>query len=171
MYQTTIRNKKKSTNIAKNYVIDDEFEEYALSKKLLGNCRVSLITNSGDEVIGIIRGNMRKFNKRVLIEVGDIVVVSKRDFQTNKVDIVHKFNLEQTQQLINNKELSDVLINQYYKNSNKSDKSDNNDDTHIIFDNKEEDKRNNKTDNNTYQVHISDSDETDNTDDDNIDDI
>ena len=27
-------------------------------------------------------------------------------------------------------------INQYYKNSNKSDKSDNNDDTHIIFDNK-----------------------------------
>ena len=103
MYQTTIRNKKKSTNVAKNYVIDSEFEEYALSKKLLGNCRVSLITNSGDEVIGIIRGNMRKFNKRVLIEVGDIVIVSKRDFQTNKVDIVHKFNLEKTQQLINNK--------------------------------------------------------------------
>ncbi len=167
MYQTTIRNKKKSTNVAKNYTIDSEYEEYALSKKLLGNCRVSLITNSGDEVIGIIRGNMRKFNKRVLIEVGDIVIVSKRDFQTNKVDIVHKFNLEQTQQLINNKELSDVLINQYYKSSNKSDKSDNNDDTHIIFDNKEDDKRNNITDNNTYQVHISDSDDTD----DGIDDI
>lgn len=160
MYQTTIRNKKKSTNVAKNYVIDSEFEEYALSKKLLGNCRVSLITNSGDEVIGIIRGNMRKFNKRVLIEVGDIVIVSKRDFQTNKVDIVHKFNLEQTQQLINNKELSDVLINQYYKNSNKSDKSDNNDDTHIIFDNKEDNKINSIADN-TYQVYISDSEDTD----------
>lgn len=170
MYQTTIRNKKKSTNIVKNYVIDSEYEEYALSKKLLGNCRVSLITNSGDEVIGIIRGNMRKFNKRVLIEVGDIVVVSKRDFQLNKVDIVHKCNLEQTQQLINNKELSDILINQYYKNSHKSDKSDNNDDTHIIFDNKEDDNRIKTTDNNTYQVHISDSYDTDNTDD-NIDDI
>jgi len=167
MYQTTIRNKKKSTNVAMNYGIDSEFEEYALSKKLLGNCRVSLITNSGDEVIGIIRGNMRKFNKRVLIEVGDIVIVSKRDFQTNKVDIVHKFNLEQTQQLINNKELSDVLINQYYKNSNKSDKSDNNDDTHIIFDNKEDNKVNSIIDNNTYLVHISDSDDTD----DGIDDI
>ena len=167
MYQTTIRNKKKSANVAKNYIIDAEFEEYALSKKLLGNCRVSLITNSGDEVIGIIRGNMRKFNKRVLIEVGDIVIVSKRDFQTNKVDIVHKFNLEQTQQLINNKELSDVIINQYYKNSNKSDKSDNNEETHIIFDNKEDDNINSSVDNNTYQVHISDSDDTD----DNIDDI
>jgi initiation factor 1A len=161
MYQTTIRNKKKSTNVAKSYTIDSDFEEYALSKKLLGNCRVSLLTNGGDEVIGIIRGNMRKFNKRVLIEVGDIVIVSKRDFQTNKVDIVHKCNLEQTQQLINNKELSDILINQYYKNSNKSDKSDNNDDTHIIFDNKEDNKINSLSDNNTYQVHISDSDDTD----------
>lgn len=171
MYQTTIRNKKKSTNIVKNYTIDSEFEEYALSKKLLGNCRVSLITNSGNEVIGIIRGNMRKFNKRVLIEEGDIVVVSKRDFQSNKVDIVHKYNLEQTQYLINNKELSDVLINEYYKNSHKTDKSDNNDDTHIIFDNKEDEKKIKTTDNNTYQVHISDSYDTDNTDDDNIDDI
>lgn len=143
MYQTTIRNKKKSTNIVKSYLIDEEYEEYALSKKLLGNCRVSLLTNSGEEVIGIIRGNMRKFNKRVLIEVGDIVAVSKRDFQTNKVDIVHKYNLEQTQSLINNKQLSDVLINQYYKNSHKTDKSD---DTHIIFDDKEENGENNKTD-------------------------
>ena len=169
MYQTTIRNKKKSTNIVKNYVIDSECEEYALSKKLLGNCRVSLITNSGDEVIGIIRGNMRKFNKRVLIEEGDIVVVSKRDFQSNKVDIVHKCNLEQTQQLINNKELSDILINQYYKNSHKSDKCD---DTHIIFDDKVDDKvddneDNSKDNNDKYAGNISDSDETD----DNIDDI
>jgi translation initiation factor 1A len=166
MYQTTIRNKKKSTNIVKNYAIDSEYEEYALSKKLLGNCRVSLITNSGNEVIGIIRGNMRKFNKRVLIEEGDIVVVSKRDFQSNKVDIVHKYNLEQTQYLINNKQLSDVLINEYYKNSHKSDKSE---DTHIIFDDKKDDDKNNLNQqrDDDYINNVSDSDETD----DNIDDI
>ena len=29
MYQTTIRNKKKSTNIVKKYIIDEEYEEYA----------------------------------------------------------------------------------------------------------------------------------------------
>jgi initiation factor 1A len=168
MYQTTIRNKKKSTNIVKSYLIDEEYEEYALSKKLLGNCRVSLLTNSGEEVIGIIRGNMRKFNKRVLIEVGDIVAVSKRDFQTNKVDIVHKYNLEQTQSLINNKQLSDVLINQYYKNSHKTDKSD---DTHIIFDDKEEKDENNKTDIENGRV-SSDTYDSDGSDDSNdIDDI
>lgn len=163
MYQTTIRNKKKSTNIVKNYLIDEEFEEYALTKKLLGNCRVSLLTNGGDEVIGIIRGNMRKFNKRILIEVGDIVAVSKRDFQTNKVDIVHKYNLDQTQSLINNKQLSDVLINQYYKNSHKTDKFD---DTHIIFEDKEDNKEGNLN-KNTDDIFIS----NDSNEDDDIDDI
>lgn len=162
MYQTTIRNKKKSTNATKNYTIDKENnEEYALSIKLLGNCRVSLLTDTGNEVMGIIRGNMRKFNKRVLIEAGDIVIVSKRDFQANKVDIVHKFNLEQTQQLINNKKLSDILINQYYKYSNKSDKSDKYDDTHIIFDDNNNNEEDNGLNNSKYQVNISDSDETD----------
>lgn len=163
MYQTTIRNKKKSTNIVKNYLIDEEFEEYALTKKLLGNCRVSLLTNGGDEVIGIIRGNMRKFNKRILIEVGDIVAVSKRDFQTNKVDIVHKYNLDQTQSLINNKQLSDVLINQYYKNSHKTDKFD---DTHIIFEDKDDNKEGNLN-KNTDDIFIS----NDSNEDDDIDDI
>lgn len=163
MYQTTIRNKKKSTNIVKNYLIDEEFEEYALTKKLLGNCRVSLLTNGGDEVIGIIRGNMRKFNKRILIEVGDIVAVSKRDFQTNKVDIVHKYNLDQTQSLINNKQLSDVLINQYYKNSHKTDKFD---DTHIIFEDKDDNKEGNLN-KNTDDIFIS----NDSNEDDDLDDI
>jgi hypothetical protein len=84
-----------------------------------------------------------------------------RDFQTNKVDIVHKYNLEQTQSLINNKQLSDVLINQYYKNSHKTDKSD---DTHIIFDDKEEKDENNKTDIEKGRV-SSDTDDSDDIDD------
>jgi len=168
MYQTTIRNKKKSTNIVKNYIIDEENEEYALSLKLLGNCRVSLITNSGYDVIGIIRGNMRKFNKRVLIEVGDIVAISKRDFQTNKVDIVHKYNLEQTQMLINNKSLSDVIINKYYKNSHKSDNSD---DMHIIFDDNSEKNVNKRLISNDTYVDIKFSSDSENEDSDNCDDI
>jgi len=167
MYQTTIRNKKKSTNIVKNYIINEEYEEYALSIKLLGNCRVALITNTGYDVIGIIRGNMRKFNKRVLIEVGDIVAISKRDFQSNKVDIVHKYNFEQTQMLINSKVLSDVIINNYYKNSHKTDKCD---DTHIIFDDKNENNVNKNTGSSDTYVEYKISSDSDNSEDD-IDDI
>ena len=117
MYQASIRDKKKHKifNHAKtdNYELNPDFEEYAYVKKLLGSCRVHVLTASGIDAIGIIRGSMRKFNKRVIIEVGDIVVVSKRDYQNTKVDIVHKYNTDQVQSLINEKKLSNILCNYY----------------------------------------------------------
>ena len=149
MYQTSIRNKKqkKYLNNSHNndYNLDANNEEYAIVTKLLGNCRVTLITNSGNECIGIIRGSLRKFSKRVLIEKGDIVVVSIRDYQDNKVDIVHKYNREQIQSLIKDKILSQTLIN-FYNNKIKLEKSENNsiiDDDRLEFD---------------YNISISDSD-------------
>jgi translation initiation factor 1A len=75
---------------------------------------------------------MRRFNKRVLIETGDIIAVSKRDFQDNKVDIVHKYNTEQCKNLINEKELSYTLINAYNKININTINSTN--DANIIFD-------------------------------------
>jgi translation initiation factor 1A len=119
MYQTSIRNKKKISQFNKvannNYTIDREHEEYAFVIKLLGNCRVQVLCDNGNEAIGVIRGSMRRFNKRVLIETGDIVAVSMREFQDNKVDIVHKYNAEQCKILINTKEISDTLSNAYNK--------------------------------------------------------
>jgi prolyl-tRNA synthetase len=105
---------------------------------------------------------MRKFNKRIIIEVGDIVAISNRDFQANKVDIVHKYNIEQTQHLINNKELSDVLINKYYSNYHKTDKCD---DTHIIFDNNENSKSEKVSNNTNIYVELNISSDSDNPDD------
>jgi initiation factor 1A len=133
MYQTSIRKKKKNFNTKKNenYEINFEYEEYGLVKKLLGNCRVNLITNSGDDVVGVIRGNMRKYNKRVLIEKGDIVVVSKREFQSNKVDIVHKISLDKYPDILNGDNISNTLKNEYYNSSYTS--STNDKDTHINF--------------------------------------
>jgi hypothetical protein len=75
---------------------------------------------------------MRRFNKRVLIENGDIVAVSMRDFQDNKVDIVHKYNAEQCKVLISNNEISDTLINAYNKVSITT--YHNKNDTDILFD-------------------------------------
>jgi initiation factor 1A len=130
MYQTSIRNKKKHTNFNRdkeiNYEINNAYEEYAYVIKLLGNCRAHVVCNDGTEAIGVIRGSMRKFNKRILIENGDIVVISKRDYQKEKVDIVHKFNSEQCQNLIKAELISNTLISLYHKqvdyndNKNKS---------------------------------------------------
>lgn len=140
MYQTSIRNKKqkKYLNNSHNndYDLDKNNEEYAIVTKLLGNCRVSLFTNSCNECMGIIRGSLRKFSKRILIEKGDIVAISLRDYQTSKVDIVHKFNREQIQSLIKEKILTQGIIN-FYNNKTKFEKSDNNtivDDDRLEFD-------------------------------------
>ena len=139
MYQTSIRNKKKHTQFHRekelNYNINTTYEDYAYVVKLLGNCRARVMCNNGTDAIGVIRGSMRRFNKRVLIENGDLVVVSKREFQDNKVDIVHKFNIDQCQSLIKNKEISDALINCYY-NKNHDTKDDKNveNSSYITFD-------------------------------------
>lgn len=141
MYQTSIRNKKKLSQFNKvannNYNIDLQHEVYAYVIKLLGNCRVLVLCDNGTEAIGVIRGSMRRFNKRVLIETGDILAVSMRDFQDNKVDIVHKYNAEQCKILINNKEISDTLINAYNKISNAT--LNNANEANIIFDDAAED--------------------------------
>lgn len=123
MYQACIRNKKSKVDFnrdkAMNYIINEEYEEYAYVIKLLGNCRATVISNSGITSIGIIRGTLRKFNKRIMIENSDIVVISKRDYQDNKVDIVHKFNSDQCKILVKNKDISNILISYY--NNKKSD--------------------------------------------------
>ena len=117
MYQASIRGKKKHQKFHQvkvdNFIVDNINPEYAYVKKLLGNCNVSLITNSGIEAIGVIRGSLRKFNTRIVIEVGDIVVVSKREYQSSKVDIVHKYNSDQVQYLINEEKISNIILHMY----------------------------------------------------------
>ena len=124
MYQASIRDKKKHKQFNHqkndNYLMNPECEELAYVKKLLGNCRTHVLTDSGMEAIGIIRGSLRKFSKRVIIETGDIVVVSKRDFQDSKVDIVHKYNIDQVQCLISEQKLSSVLRGMYNNHSSSS---------------------------------------------------
>ena len=140
MYQASIRDKKKhkifNNQRTDNYDLNPMYEEYAYVKKMLGNCRVQLITSTGIDAIGIIRGSLRKFNKRVLIERGDIVVISKRDYQDNKVDIVHKYNADQVQYLITEKKLTGILCTYYNNMATSSDDIEkSNDDNYIDFGN------------------------------------
>jgi len=139
MYQASIRNKKNHLKFNHerddNYIINNEYEEYGYVQKMLGNCRVKLISNSGIESIGIIRGSLRKFNKRVLIEVGDIVVISKRDYQDSKVDIVHKYNQDQISNFISENKLSSIIINYYTNKKTDTKVEDTGEDNYIDFKN------------------------------------
>jgi len=164
MYQTSIRNKKKKSQFNKvsnnNYDINSEHEVYAYVIKLLGNCRVLVLCDNGKEAVGVIRGSMRRFNKRILIESGDIIAVSIRDYQTDKVDIVHKYNAEQCKILIINKEISDTLINAYNRVNIYT--SNNVNDANIIFDDaSEEECKKKKEDYNNNNIYVFNSEDED----------
>jgi translation initiation factor 1A len=162
MYQTSIRNKKKKSQFNKvsnnNYDINSEYEVYAYVIKLLGNCRVLVLCDNGKEAVGVIRGSMRRFNKRILIETGDIIAVSMRDYQTGKVDIVHKYNAEQCKNLIINKEISDTLINAYNRvnifTSNVND-------ANIIFDDASEEECKKKKEDYNNNIYVFNSEDED----------
>ncbi len=89
----------------KALILKQDGEEYATVTKLLGSCRLTCSCHDGIERIGIIRG---KLVKRVWITVGDIVLVSIRDFQDNKCDIIHKYNPNEVKELIKNKYIINI---------------------------------------------------------------
>lgn len=116
-YQSSIRNKKNNKTFNKNkqlkYDYDEEFEEYGFVSKMLGNCRCLVISNSNLDCIGTICGSLRKFNKRILIERGDIVIITKPTSTNTKVSINYKLNSDQISTLISEFKLSDRLSNLY----------------------------------------------------------
>ena len=74
----------------------DPDQEYGWVLKMLGDCRVECICS--DEVTRIchIRGNMRR---RVWINTGDVVLISIREFEDGKGDIIHKYTSTEAEYL------------------------------------------------------------------------
>jgi len=109
-----VRNKGKggkNFKKAKNYETVDkrqiiyktEGQEYALITKMLGNGRCECKCYDGRTRLGHIRGKM---HKRVWISIGDTVLVSLREYQDEKADIIHKYTSEETKTLISYNEIT-----------------------------------------------------------------
>ena len=88
--------------------IKEDGQEYAIVTKMLGNGRVSLKCMDGIARLGKIRGKMRK---RVWIKVDDYVLISLRDFQDEKADIIMKLRENEIKRLKRLKELPEDTNN------------------------------------------------------------
>jgi translation initiation factor 1A len=89
--------KGKNISIARNTLIEkDTDQEYAQVLKMLGSGRIRLQSESGLEMVGIIRGKMYK---RTWIGVGDLVLISNREFQRDKADVIHKYSADDIRSL------------------------------------------------------------------------
>lgn len=93
MYKSDIRDRKRRGDKGddRELVLPDGGQRYALVRAALGNGRMTLLCEDGQERTGHIRGSMRHSRKKVPIRNGDLVLVALRDYQPDKMDIVHKY--------------------------------------------------------------------------------
>ena len=85
-----------------------EGQEYGQVIKMLGNCRLEVYCFDGTSRMCQIRGKMRK---RIFINKDDIVIVSLRDYQDAKGDIIEKYSETQKRTLIDNGTIPDLDFN------------------------------------------------------------
>lgn len=74
----------------------EQLQEYAQVVKILGNCRCELYCFDGITRLGHIRGTMRK---KVWIKGSDVVLVSLREYEKSKCDIIYLYKTNEVKSL------------------------------------------------------------------------
>ena len=82
-------------------------EEYCKVSRALGDKRVMVVTVDGKEVIAHIPG---KFKKKVWVGVNSVVIASRREFQNDKMDIIHVYENDEVKKLVKAGELPDSFL-------------------------------------------------------------
>jgi translation initiation factor 1A len=109
------RAKNNNTDFKRPLQKKEDNECYAKVINVLGGCRLTCQCYLEDpktkepymkEMIGVIRGNMRK---RVWITKDDIILASLRGFQDNKCDVIWKFTSDEVRELQEDKELPSIM--------------------------------------------------------------
>src|ERR1700721_1126482 len=80
--------------------------EYAQVTKMLGNGRLEAQCFDGEKRLAHIRGKLRK---KVWINQGDIILLSLRDFQDAKGDVILKYTADEARNLRAYGELPETL--------------------------------------------------------------
>ncbi len=82
-------------------ILASEEQQYAKVVRMLGNHRVRCEFSDGSEKLGVIRAKLCKGAAKngTYISVDDIVIVSLREFQDDKVDIIHLYTPDEVEQL------------------------------------------------------------------------
>lgn len=96
----------------------EDNEYYAHVMKVYGNgqCGVQLVAADANQILalsdkeyrGRISGRMRRFKRRNFVNKDDFVLVAKRDYEEDKVDIIHVYRPEAVRKLVKMGHLPDI---------------------------------------------------------------
>ncbi|KAI9631417.1 hypothetical protein KEM48_014391 [Puccinia striiformis f. sp. tritici PST-130] len=90
------RGKNENECEKRELVFKEDGQEYAQVTKMLGNGRLEAMCFDGEKRLAHIRGKMRK---KVWINQGDIILISLRDFQDDKADVIQKYTTDEARNL------------------------------------------------------------------------
>jgi translation initiation factor 1A len=117
MYQSRIRDSKHrgGKSRARTLIEPDDEQDYGIVQDMLGNGRLRALCSDAKVRVGRIRGSMRKYAGKVIIDRGDLIIVARRDYEDDKVDVVHKYTHEETAKLMKNGMLPVNIIKEIQK--------------------------------------------------------
>ncbi|KAK1920927.1 eukaryotic translation initiation factor 1A, X-chromosomal [Papiliotrema laurentii] len=108
--KTRRRGKNDGDENKRELIFKEDGQEYAQVLKMLGNGRIEAKCQDGETRLAQIRGQMRK---KVWIVQGDIILISLREFQDDRADVIHKYTADEARNLKTYGELkSDFQINE-----------------------------------------------------------
>ena len=102
-------------------IYKEELEEYAQVSKLLGDRRLMVTLPDRSETLAIIPG---RFRKRCWMKIGDVVIVSRREFEVGKMDVIYKYNDDEIRNLLKDKEIPDYFTDTLANNNSDNDEVD-----------------------------------------------
>jgi len=100
------KNNTSIEKIKRKLIFKEEQQEYCQITKLFGNCRVEGNCFDGKVRLCIIRGGIKK---KMRILVGSVVIVSLRDFEDGKCDIIYLYDKDEIKDLIKLGEIPDNI--------------------------------------------------------------
>jgi translation initiation factor 1A len=90
------REKNENESEKRELIFKEDGQEYAQVVKMLGNGRLEAKCFDGPIRLAHIRGKLRK---KVWINQGDIILLSLRDYQDEKADVLMKYSADEARSL------------------------------------------------------------------------
>jgi len=93
------KNNKGQVAVKKALILKGDLEEYAQVEKMLGDRRLTINLIDGSKKLCIIPGRFKRGKRGMWINPGDIILISNRAFQDDRVDLIHRYDVKEVTRL------------------------------------------------------------------------
>lgn len=104
---------KKSSSTVKNHgkrvlEVKGNMEEYGKISKKLGDKRMLVVLVDGQQMVAHIPGRFTK--KKIWVDIDSVVLVSRREFENDKMDIIHLYEHDEVKKLVKSGEIPESFL-------------------------------------------------------------